>query len=137
MTADELLQKYKEIWKIGYREVVEEASQGKILADVNIGHYQGEEHFLVKKDDQYAHIVTGYGSCSYCDILQGIQSNENCWGDTVDFIESTASEILWKSHSEMVEYINHHDFKGSWYGCDTEAWLKFKEEVLEALNAAS
>lgn len=135
MTPEELKDKYSDVWKVGYREIVEEASQGEILADVNIGHYQGDEHFFVKKDDQYAHIVTGYGSCSYCDVLQAIQDNEDAWGGLVDFIQHTASCIVWRSHSEMVEYINYHDFKGSWYGCDTKAWFDFKKEVLEVLDA--
>lgn len=135
MTAGELKEKYREIWEIDYEEVVQEASQGEVLASVHIGDsYSGEAHFLVKKDDQYAHVTTGYGSCSYCDVLQAIQGSSSCWFDMVDFIGGVSSGLMWKSHAEMVEYINHHDFEGCWYGCDTRAWHQFKNEVVEALE---
>ena len=133
VTADELKAKYAEDY-FDYENAVLEASQGEILVDVNIGDYQGEEHFLIKKGDQYAHIVTGYGSCSYCDTIQAIGES---WEGLADFVKEVADGIIWKSRDEMVEFVNSHDFKGSWYGSDTVAWERFKKETLEALNATT
>lgn len=137
VTADELKAKYKETYDVDYKAVVLEACQGKVVADVNIGDYQGEEHFLVKKGDQYAHIVTGYGSCSYCDTLQAICDQRDNWEGLAQFVNETSDSIVWKLRDEMIEFVKSHDFKGSWYGSDTFAWEQFKKETLEALHATA
>lgn len=134
-TAEELKAKYKAAYNVSYTNVVEEASKGDILAEVDIGDYGGEEHFLVRKGEQYAHIVTAYGSCGYCDSLQAIFDQPDPWYDLTDFINDVSDRIVWRSRDEMVEFVKSHDFKGSWYGSDTFAWEQFKKETLEALNA--
>ena len=57
---------------VTYERLVPIATDGTVLTKANIGDdYQGDYLFLVKKDNEYARVVTGYGTCSGCDALYG------------------------------------------------------------------
>jgi hypothetical protein len=115
----------------GYDELVKMACD-RILADTAIGDgWSGDGHYLVKKGDEYAHVVMGYGSCSHCDTLEAIGDSDE---GLADFANEIAQGIMWKTKSEMLDYLKNHDAEGSWYGSDTEAWQDFVVESVKAME---
>ena len=56
------------------------------ITEIDNGDYQGTLLFLIPKDtyqpseNEYLMTCVGYGSCSYCDTLQGIQDYLSCDG---------------------------------------------------------
>ncbi len=104
---------------------------GNILVEERIGDYQGDFHFLVQKDDKYAHVVTGYGSCEMCDALS--HALEKGPEVVAELGNNIAEGAIWRTKDEMVTHLKEHDAEGSWYGGELNSWKKFQKASLEAL----
>jgi hypothetical protein len=92
---------------------------------------RGDFHFLVQKDDKYAHVVTGYGSCEMCDALS--YALEKGPEVVAELGNNIAEGAIWRTKDEMVTHLKEHDAEGSWYGGELKSWNKFQKASLEAL----
>ena len=118
---------------VTYERLVPIATGGKILTYKDVGEgYQGDYLFLVQRGDEYARIVTGYGTCSGCDMILGCES----WDDLLNFVHEIRDGAIWHSKHGMIEDLNMHDVEGSWYGSEMGKWQSFKAKALALLEAA-
>lgn len=71
----------------------------KILAEIEIGSYQGQLHALVEGEDgRWGYYTTGYGSCSGCDALCDLKWDNK---EAVEaFRQGEFDGITWFSDSE-------------------------------------
>lgn len=95
--------------------------------------YQGSSYYLFRNEDKYGILIFGWGSCSGCDALEGIQSDN--WKDSTKLVEELTefrddlySSITWRSRDEMVLYVLEKDFGLEWYGY-SDGGRKFIEEL--------
>lgn len=134
ITAEGLKKKFNNnAYGIHYADLVHECC-GELLANQCIGDWQGDEHFLVKRGDEYAHVVLGYGSCSHCDTLQACQDAEDPFAELAEYANDVAGRIMWRTKDEIMTYLKEHDAEGSWYG-GGEDWKQFQKECFDALKA--
>jgi len=117
---------------VTYERLVPIATDGTVLTKADIGNgYQGDHLFLVKKGDEYARIVTGYGTCSGCDALYGCES----WNELVKLVLEIRDGAIWHDKAGMIEDLHKHDAEGSWYGAKQIAsWNAFKRKALAILE---
>lgn len=82
--------------------------------------YQGSILYLLKRGDQYGVAVVSYGSCSYCDALEGCESV----GDLQALSDQINSSIKWKdSKGELLEFLRDKEqFK-------TQCWFYYYDEL--------
>ena len=132
MTAEDIKKLIDEKdWSyINYNELVS-LGCGNVLVEEIIGDYQGDFHFLVEKDGQYAHVVTGYGSCEMCDSLSHAQ--EKGPEAIAKLGNSIAEYVIWRTKEETIAHLKEHDAEGSWYGRELDSWKEFQKASLEAL----
>jgi hypothetical protein len=96
-----------------YMQLVE--SYGlEVIESLMLGSYQGDILMVLRNDSgQFGLLVTGYGSCSGCDALEG------CRGKAKE-LETLRSDlcdsIVWYGCGDFVEYITTKDFKLEYYG---------------------
>ena len=94
---------------------------GEVLISCDIGTYQGDTLVVLKKDDKYGYLQFGWGSCSYCDALQGCKNYEDLQ-ELVDYLESS---IKWfDSKEELKSWGEEHDWVGDWFwdGNELKVW---------------
>lgn len=104
------------------------ASAGTIVKNWNIGDWQGDEVYLLKKDNKFGFVVVGYGSCSYCDALQSCENQEE-----VDELKaSIVKDIFWGTAEEVQAYATNDDAV-RWYFYDHE-WKTIKRELKAELR---
>ena len=104
------------------------ASAGTIVKNWNIGDWQGDEVYLLKKDNKFGFVVIGYGSCSYCDALQSCENQEE-----VDELKaSIVKDIFWGTAEEVQAYAINDDAV-RWYFYDHE-WKTIKRELKAELR---
>lgn len=124
ITAEILQAEFKNHYDVTYERLVE-LGAGTVVVTEMIGDYQGDYHFLVKDGENYAHVVTGYGSCSGCDALQDCDD----FAEIADLGNSICTGIIWRTREEILKHIEEHDAEGSWYGKEKEQWASFQQEV--------
>lgn len=109
-----------------YDTLVESA--GTIIKDWNIGDYQGDAIYLIKKDDKFGFVVVGYGSCSYCDALQSCENQQE-----VDALrQSIINSIFWGTAEEILDYaINDHSNRWYFYA---DEWKTIKARLKALLK---
>ena len=125
ITAKILQVKFKSNYDVTYEGLVE-LGAGTVVVTEMIGDCQGDYHFLVKDGENYAHVVTGYGSCSGCDALQNC---EESFSKIAELGNDICGSVIWKSQEEILKHIEEHDAEGSWYGEEKEQWASFQQEV--------
>ena len=104
------------------------ASAGTIVKCWNIGDWQGDEVYLLKKDNKFGFVVVGYGSCSYCDALQSCENQEE-----VDELKaSIVKDIFWGTAEEVQAYAIN-DNANRWYYHEHE-WKTIKRELKAELR---
>ena len=85
----------------------------KILVKVEDNSYQGDAICLLQDENdenRYGVLVFGFGSCSYCDALQGCKSYE----ELEELRNTLANSIFWGSKETVSDYIlKKHDWKGT------------------------
>jgi hypothetical protein len=74
--------------------------------------YQGDSYYLFENDGQYGLLIFGWGSCSGCDALEAVYDD---YDQIVALRDNLYNSIQWKTHTEMVQYINAKDFNGEFY----------------------
>ena len=104
------------------------ASAGTIIKDWNIGDWQGDYVYLLKNGDKFGFTVVGYGSCSYCDALEGCDSQE----EVDELKESIVKGIFWGTAEEVEAYAIKED-ANRWYYHDHE-WKTIKRELKAELR---
>jgi hypothetical protein len=101
-------------------------SFGDILLQVDDDDYSGDSRVLYKKGDEYGFLIFGWGSCSGCDSLQGVNSHE----ELQYLIDGLESSIEWfKSLEHLKTRFKTKDWEGTWsYHSDTGKY--FVQQVL-------
>lgn len=74
---------------------------GRVIIEVSDSDWQGSSRFLLEKEGKYAILCYTWGSCSYCDSLQGCQNYE----ELQDLMDGFNSRLEWKSKEEIFEKI--------------------------------
>lgn len=107
-----------------YGDLVEKNAE--ILVESTLGSWQGDMLFLLRSGDQFGFLVVGFGSCSYCDALEGCESQE----EVDNLAQSLYDGIKWfDSLEEAKNYIADQDERNlSWYAHDG-GWPEFLEKV--------
>lgn len=111
-----------------YEELFEFGSGAQILTQVDMDDYQGDSIALVFKDDKYAILNWGWGSCSGCDALEASRGIE----EELCELFHNLNSLVWYSKSEMIAHIQHKDWSIEWFGRDLA--LEFKEKALGCLS---
>lgn len=95
---------------VSYTDLVEDFGHEIVLYEM-IGDYQGDYLFLLHSHDAYGFLVQGYGSCSVCDVLEGIEMDTRTNEEYEREIEVLKSEmyqsIVWYPADDMVEYLRN------------------------------
>lgn len=88
--------------------------------------YQGDSFYLFTDGRQFGILVFGWGSCSGCDALEGCDSEE----EVIELRGDLWNSIVWRSESEMIEYLRTHDSPSKWYYY-TDAGRRFDRKLLD------
>lgn len=95
---------------IGYEDLYKQF--GTPLIKVEIGSYQGDTLVALEKEGKYGYLTFGWGSCSYCDALQGCKY----FDDLQNLSDHLESSIQWfDSKEELKKWVNTHDWEGDWF----------------------
>lgn len=111
---------------MSYDEIV--ATQGEIIKDWVFGSYQGDYIYLLKKDNEYALVVIGYGSCSGCDALEACGNDEEFEELKQDIIKS----IVWVTQEDILNDLNDEELN-RWYFHEKE-WEDVKAQIIGILK---
>lgn len=100
---------------------------GDLLFSIDLGDYQGDSLNVYKDGSKYGFLSFGYGSCSGCDALQGIESYE----ELQNFIDGLVNNVKWfDSLQELKDYFAKKDWALEYYG-DAEELNEFVKKVLK------
>lgn len=106
-----------------YHNLVEDFAE--IEFSQTLGYYQGDYLYVLKDDDRYGFLVVGYGSCSYCDALEGCESLD----DVYNLRNSIRDNVKWfDSFDELKSYVTDDNKDLEWYAHE-EQWPEFLEKV--------
>lgn len=106
-----------------YHDLVE--SFATIVIDVCNGHYQGDYLYLLRNGTQWGFLSVGFGSCSYCDALEGCGSLD----DVLMLRDGLEQEAKWfETLEETKQYIYDEERRYSWYAHE-DGWNEFKKKV--------
>ena len=106
------------------------ASAGTIIKDWHIGAWQDDYVYLLKNGNKFGFTVVGYGSCSYCDALEGCENDDQ----VEELKEEIVKGIFWGTAEEVENYaINDH--ANRWYYHEHE-WKTIKRELKAELRKA-
>lgn len=101
---------------------------GEILQEWNIGHYEGDEIYLLKKEDKYALVVIGYGSCSGCDAYYACKTDE----EKEELRKSVVKDIKWMTKPDLMSDISG-DKNNRWYYHDSD-WNEVRAEIWDIIS---
>ena len=138
---------------ISHEEILER--QGfEILGIETFGDYQGDYAVIVKKDGKVGFTVIGYGSCSGCDVLEGIKSDFDLYSheyeedDTVnedelhkyqhalqEYADELESKVEYGSYEELKDKLTGADNRIKWYSKDT-GFNESRNALMSSLHKA-
>lgn len=106
-----------------------------IVMEEDIGYYQGDILYILRNEatGAYGWYVQGYGSCSYCDELEGMQDDRLSVEEWREWQESNYERIKWYESASAL-YQNETANENDWYSyeSDTQRFLdRFKKEVID------
>lgn len=107
-----------------YEDLVSNNGNYTILVEVSDNDYQGETRFFLHDPEsgRFGFTTVGWGSCPYCDPLEGCVSDE----EREELGESLRSAIRWfHTMGEAKAAVAEYDFEGNYCG-DTWGNEKFK-----------
>lgn len=113
-----------------YESLVDSFEVETLLMEA-VGDYQGDYPFLLRDGKKYAYLVVGYGSCSGCDVLEGLYDDRKA---ITEFRDELWNSLVWKTKAEMRAYFRAKDEKLEWWGYDS-GYQDFKVKALEILKA--
>lgn len=100
-----------------------------IIDSLYMGNYEDDLLMVVSKNYKFGLLVTGYGSCSGCDALQGCVTNT----ERTELAVELYNKIMWKEPGEIIDYLEDKDWSAEYYGQQkglSEFIKKVKEEVI-------
>jgi len=127
---------------ITYQEELEKRGIS-ILAWEVFGSYQGDYAAIVHQGNRFGFVVIGYGSCSGCDALEGLQPwddeelTEQAQTELNELIDGVIKSIKWGSRDEVAaileEGLKDWDQLGSWFEYE-KGYDEVKNKLIEALK---
>lgn len=106
---------------------------GEVLADVDIGQYQGDTLVLLKGEDgRLGYLSFGWGSCSVCDALQACNTTE----DIDELQQELWDSIKWHdTPASMLDWLKTHDWGGdwSWFGGESKEFVDTAIAAVESI----
>ena len=110
------------------------AACGEIIIDVTLGEYQGDNMYVLKQGDSYALLILGYGSCSYCDFMEGLYYDHGNDPDSYEkayqeVVQETRDSIIWYSKPDFVEYLGEKDFSLGFYSWHESSMKELKDAI--------
>ena len=96
------------------------------IVELNNGDYQGTLLYLIPFEYEYLMTYVGYGSCSCCDTLQGLE----LWGDYTE----TEYENVIKGHMTLARDILSHiirPYNNGWRNDERFDTVTFNKEEIE------
>ena len=105
-----------------------ESLPGTIVIQVADDDYQGDSRVLYKNGDEYGILIFGWGSCSGCDSLQACESLE----EISELRDSLDQSIVWRSASELYEYVTAKDWEldWAWHADETKEFVEQSTQYL-------
>lgn len=86
-----------------YCDIISDITNSEVLWDGYQGSYDGDVMYILRRGSEYAIGSNGYGSCSYCDVLQACENNED---EIKNLAIKLAKNLRWfDSFEEMKDYI--------------------------------
>ncbi len=104
------------------------ASAGTVIKDWNIGYWQGDYVYLLKNGNKFGFTVVGYGSCSYCDALEGCENDKQ----VEELKQEIVNGIFWGT-AEEVEAYAINDNANRWY-FTVHDWKTVRRELKAELR---
>lgn len=98
-----------------YKDLVSDNGNYTILAEVSDNDYQGETRFFLfdPATGRFGFTTVGWGSCSYCDALEGCESDE----EREALGEDLRSAIRWyHTMGQAKAAVAEYDFAGNYCG---------------------
>jgi len=129
----------RELKTLGYDEVIE-SMEYELIAQANIGSYQGDYLYLLKNEKgKYAFTSLSYGSCSVCDYIEGLarehgydyQSPEALM-ELTEYRDGIHNGLTWISAKRMLWAVLDGVRRMSWYGTGSD-YLNFCRAAINAL----
>lgn len=114
-----------------YDEII--ATFGDIVKQWEVGSYQGDYIYLLKEGDRYTLSVVGYGSCSGCDALEGLEydmknmTEEEAQKEFNSFVTSFEPMQWYSSIGKLYESLTTPE-ANKWYFHEEE-WEKILFEI--------
>lgn len=119
---------------MSYDDLVEEFGHEIVLSE-RLGDYQGDYLFLLYANGAYGFLVQGYGSCSMCDVLEGIEMDTNSDAEYEREVEELKSamhnSIVWYPAEQMIDYLSN-DAEG--FFLYESAWESFCKESVQKIR---
>ena len=108
------------------------ASYGhEVLLQVDDKDYQGDTRALLRDGDKIGHLQFGWGSCSWCDALQGCDSVE----EVRELQQQLHDQIRWfPNTAEALAWFRSHDWKGE-YSWHAEEQREYIEKAIHVLSS--
>ena len=110
------------VWN--YTPIVE--AFGNVAVRVDEDDYQGDTWVLYDNDGKIGYLIFGWGSCTYCDALQGCDTIE----EVQELCNKLENDIRWfDTAEEALKWFNKYDWEGDWsWHCD-EGKLFVREAI--------
>lgn len=122
------------LYTLAYKELIPDGM--KIVEEAAVGDYQGDYLYLAMDEEsgKFHLFIFGYGSCSGCDAMMSLCSEEDVEKRTKslqEWCDNAANSVVLKSKEEMLAYLDARD-EGNSY------WMSLEgaEEALELFRAA-
>ena len=94
-----------------------------------MGDYQGDLLIIVKKENQFGMISTGYGSCSGCDALQSCDDNPK---KLKALQKRLCNGVIWKDITSFIKHLRTKEWQNEYYYGEQEL-PQFVDNVIEKL----
>lgn len=109
----------------GWYDDVADMLGGELIVSERIGDYQGDVVMAIKHNGEYGYITCGYGSCSYCDALEGCE-NDN---ERMSLFDSIVRDADWfPTLGELKSHITKRD--GTTWEYNEPEWQVFRDKVI-------
>lgn len=94
----------------------------EIVAQEDFGSYQGDTAVLLRDGERYGWLVFGWGSCTYCDALQGCASE----ADVRELREQLHADIHWEdSAAALLQWMSTRDWPAVEFAWHEAGFLGF------------
>lgn len=102
-------------------------SEWQIILEEGGDDWQGTMYVLLSDGDRYGFVDIGYGSCSYCDALQGAMDEGPAAVERLH--ESTRESVQWQDTLEdFWQWWQDRDWETQWFTHSRE-WQTFRRRA--------